>query len=1441
MDRTRELFHQQALTADELQALVDAEALDPRELARKRLWDGRLFMRRNAAEALARGAVKAGELSADLAGLVIIAAKDIDPEVRASVARALGRAATPPPVTLDALLRLAVDPNQDVRAAAREALAELVGATGDAFIEPLVGALSLPLPAARNQAAQLLLGIGDAATAALIQATPGLDPERLAPIIDVLLQIGIAAAPALVEALEAPNTRALAANLLVQLHGFPPETLQVLEALSAREDASLAAAAAAVLKVARAAAARAARPPLVVPVEGFLDGELEPAALETSDEIDVSPEALVAALRDGRAHVRLNAARVLGRRAGAQVDAVRGDLCSALAMATRDDEPRVRRAALEALPVPLGIHAARAVVASLADAEAQVAAAAREALDRLTPAALSELVSAVLADPRPGARETLLAATERAGAELAPGLAGTLIQARAVAARHLAAEALGRTGGSDERTVQALIEALEDPVEVVRLAAITSLGQTAAPDGPALAALRPALVDPSTAIRGAASHAIQHLKGQVSPGPDPAEVAPITIDGFMTRCLEPDTLTATRIDDRRLLRALTDGRAPARHNAALALAGAEVPARAASPLAVIALDGDERVRWAAVTALSRLGAPVARISTRVFVRALRDRAERVAEAASEALRGLGAEALPGLVEALDVDREIAEATVTPLLARLGEPAVAPLLDALEAPSLRVQTNAVLALGRLGPNHAARTRGPIDARRGHPDAGLKGAARQALRDVDGVKPPPSSLEAAPVPIDGFELRRLEAKDVMNAGTPTHLLIRALGDGRALVRHNAALALGYSGEPERAAARLAVAVRDDDARVRGAVMDALAHLGGPAAAVSTPALIRGLRDPSPEVSGAAREALQALAEAAVPGLIEALDDDAGVAAKTVGPALAAIGEAAIAPLAEALGNARANVRANAARTLGSLGETQAARTRGPVSALLDDDDPACQRAARQALRAIDGVKPPPTSLTLDPIDIEGFELCWLEPRHVAKARTDVVRLIRALGDGRAQVRHNAALALGASKDGARAAARLAVAARDDEARVRAAVARALGALGVAEADTTAPALARALSDPDEAVRAAARAALDRLGGAATAPLVRAVRGGGLASGEAALLPFLASLEADAVAPLVEACQDPNLLVRLFALRALAEVGPPAVAARATVEALGVDPHPGVQAAARACLERLDGTSAAPTSLPADPLPLVDFDRARISAEDLKASAKGLDVARLRRALGDGRAQVRENAARALGVIGAPAAVADGDLLLALKDGDVDVQIAAAEATGALGTEAARAAPALLWALERAGDGLSEAIFATIDGYGAAAVEPVLGALDGRPEQVRASVTRVVARAPGRYLDGLSARSEPGWSLVVRENAVEVLTGLGKAARAVAPALGERLLVEQEVILKAKLVAAVMAIAERDHALKDLLRTVMGHDGRAAIQRACKRALARLPRRG
>jgi HEAT repeat protein len=259
------------------------------------------------------------------------------------------------------------------------------------------------------------------------------------------------------------------------------------------------------------------------------------------------------------------------------------------------------------------------------------------------------------------------------------------------------------------------------------------------------------------------------------------------------------------------------------------------------------------------------------------------------------------------------------------LARIGRPALRPLLDALAAASPRARANAAFGIGEMEPRDGraeALPRLMIAVK--DDDEGVREACVRALGEIDDPEAVPVMLaalrdKAAPVRSSAaWALGELEDRRAVEG------LMGALKDADRRVRKLVAWALGEIEDP-RAVIVLVKAVADVDAEVRRQAAWALGEIEDPAA---VEALVAALKDADAEVRSQAAWALGEIEDRrAVAGLTGALQDSDVSVRKQAAWALGEIADPrASGPLAKALKDASAEVRKQAAWALGELKEQE-----------------------------------------------------------------------------------------------------------------------------------------------------------------------------------------------------------------------------------------------------------------------------------------------------------------------------------------------------------------------------------------------------------------------------------------------------------------------------------------------------------------------------------
>ena len=600
----------------------------------------------------------------------------------------------------------------------------------------------------------------------------------------------------------------------------------------------------------------------------------------------------------------------------------------------------------------------------------------------------------------------------------------------------------------DLRAVPAMVELLEETLFTVP--ALEALAAMA--DRSVLADVIPRLSDSDPAVRNQAIRTVASIEQRA------------TAEGAS---LDPDVQKALRHGDlaEHLLGMLEDDDPENRRTAAITL-GWLKETRAEAPL--IGLLGDPELQEYATHALVAIGfhdrgawqhglrdaadgvrqgcvrclawiAPPDGID--LVAPMIHDPSPEVRAEAADAIGRLGDEDAPMLLfELLADENELIQEAAEEALARMDPERVKPLLlRALDSEDEQIRIRGAETLGRLGDNEAAE-----------PLVGL-------LRD----------------PREHVRRAALKALGELAAEGASRVVLGALQDESSMVRQQAVASLGLLRDPETVDALLPL-LEEPDPRLRFVTLRALGQIRRPDV---VPALLQFLGDARKELRFAAASALGAIrAPAAVGPLIEILGDADRNLRRTAAEGLGAIASPeAVAPLLVALRDEHWSVRCAAANALGRI---RSAKATPALMPLLEDADATVRRAAVVALGEIGDAKS--TRRLLGALQDPHLEATVIESLR-RMGPTILVEIERAYPSLGVDARVRLIDIIGQHED--RRAGRLLLGALlDDDAEVRAEAALALGDGGFVDA-------ARALmdlkaSDPSSRVRKAAARALARL---------------------------------------------------------------------------------------------------------------------------------------------------------------------------------------------------------------------------------------------------------------------------------------------------------------------------------------------------------------------
>lgn len=1122
-------FHEVELASEDLGKIV--KAIDPEELCGKYLWDGRPFLRRNAALAVRLGA----KLEEGKEGLLAVAAKDTDDVVREHVVGALGTVEVDVGLALKVLFGALLDPVEAIRETAQESLDRLVDRAPDDLVATILGFLADSRGLIRTTAGRMLLRLGEPTVDPLLAALRSDNEEMAKEAFKVLLRLGTVAAPALVKALESKRQRATVTNILCALPALEDAERKTLQGYLEDDDSDLVASAEKALKEAGTAKGPIVQLPLEVDVEGFLDGRLEEDVLAKAK---LETELLSRAINDTRWFVRANSLDVLKDQVAKVEEEERSALIFSIGALIRDESAAVRKAALTCLGASASADAAGAIIAGLGDTDPEVGDVARASLSELAETECTALVCALSADASPKLQKDVVSLIAALGKDNVTEAAELLAADRPLA-RELAARILGQIGPDASKATDALLEALQDENGLVREAVIDALGFVGTGHDGVQVALLGMFSDSHPQVRQAASRAIARLKGEPLPGESPPEPEPIDIDGFYDEFLDEKDLAkaAKDVESARLCAALADGRSPVKGNSAsmLGVLGdkADEDEKATIVMALSALIHDDsmEVRRRAVQGLAAIATPD---TGRALVDATADLATEVADLAEAAIKALASSNPTELVRVVGPQAPLfCQDLVVSALAEAGASVAAELAEfiseaetvftkgllvsALEAMekeakkalpallTLLTDSNDVMrassarALGRIVESPDDDVLAALESARSDSSPNVRREAIFSILRIKG-EPLPGEVAEAPEPIevDGFHTELLDDKTVKAAAKEIGVerLTLALADGRDVTRANAAAGLGtFGSKGAEAGVSLAVCLRDSNPDVRRAAATALGAIGEDAGVAPLVSLLLTTDDPNETVSEAAVEAVRELGKSAMEALAEALAVDVDRALSSFLPLAAELGKDVIDVAVAAQEHIAVPVRANGIALLGLLGADHAEATRSIVEAAMVDESDLVRERAGLALDRIDGIEPPPAVLEERELPVDGFATSSLDSAGAKKAakNADADRLRELLFDGRDKVRENAARTFATmGKDAHAYVPSLILALKDYSTKVRIEAAKALGELAHDE-EACVPALATCLVRSNEELTEALIDAVEAFGKRAADPLM------------------------------------------------------------------------------------------------------------------------------------------------------------------------------------------------------------------------------------------------------------------------------------------------------------------------------------------------------------
>ncbi len=703
-----------------------------------------------------------------------------------------------------------------------------------------------------------------------------------------------------------------------------------------------------------------------------------------------------------------------------------------------------------------GAQAIPALSELLAIGQWRIAGRAQRALSRIGPAAVPALARLLDAtDPMLREQGAIgLGVIGRPAAGTAPRLVELLIDDN-YEVRGSVARALVQIGAA---AVPALSRALASKSAERRFRAIEVLAKMGIKGRGGTEALVPLLRDPLKKIRGAAANCLGRIGGQKAIEvlfgllASPDEVVRWNAQSG----LRPVGKTAVPV----FARALKDPRKEVRRAAARNLASLGRSALPALALLTAALrDADHDVRRFAAMALGNIGPGAS--SALPMLNQLRKNRWRAQDEAERAIVGIGKPALAILVQLLDAPDVDTRTYALRALLSLSKHhefyhAAIPRLGRLladEQAKVRVLAARTLAVfGRAAePALPALWKCLED-----PQPSVREAARETVRAI-GLPALPwmgRTLKSSSLELRRWAAERLRWGYRYDLVAVLDQLIAATGDADARVRVSVVGTLQRFGRvADRAAPGLIKLMREDPSpRVRAEAASTLGWMTTRVFAV-VPPLISALSDKARGVRSAAEQALGRADARAVVALMALVGHENADLRRSVALVLRRIGDPALTALGPALRSDRITVRLHAIEILGYLEDS------GDLPALslrqhLADRDPAIRLRAARALRGLR-----------------------------SDARSAAPELIEALGDSDARVREAARWALVGPWQHAQHPLLLRALTRDRRVAVRAAAVTILGSCRQHPPAVVAG-LIKALTDREKTVRSAAAKTVGKL---------------------------------------------------------------------------------------------------------------------------------------------------------------------------------------------------------------------------------------------------------------------------------------------------------------------------------------------------------------------
>jgi len=349
---------------------------------------------------------------------------------------------------------------------------------------------------------------------------------------------------------------------------------------------------------------------------------------------------------------------------------------------------------------------------------------------------------------------------------------------------------------------------------------------------------------------------------------------------------------------------------------------------------------DPEVRITAVHSITGIGAP----AIPLLINTLSDESWRVRRAAGTGLAGIGLPAVEPMILALDGARTDVKREIIRALTLIGNPAFPALVAALDNPSADIRSGVVGAIARINaPERGeALTKALSDS-----EQSVRAAAAEAFGHLPDEQGIPVLLGLLADPVE--KVRNAAIKACIQIGKPAVApLIRTLEGSGPEIRiyaEEALIGIGSDGRTDviELLHHEIPGMRQSGVRILGGIRDlnTVSHLVG------------ALADSDPEVRNAAIAALSGFGKSALPEITAAFESADLRVREGAMEILAGMGEPAIPSLVVYLKSEDPSVKKRAAVILGEIGSFEAHE---PLTDLLHDSDPSVRREAFEAIEQI-----------------------------------------------------------------------------------------------------------------------------------------------------------------------------------------------------------------------------------------------------------------------------------------------------------------------------------------------------------------------------------------------------------------------------------------------------------------------------------------------------